>query len=84
MWSDPQRCEHCGAADSRDAAHSRGCPRLPPTSKERLHSLAQACERGWERLARRRTAAAPAVQAARAREFRPPEAGEGERVTARI
>jgi hypothetical protein len=78
-WHDPQRCEHCGAADSRDANHARGCPKLPQLSTERLLELALACERGWHGFMARRAVAAPAVQAARAHYAEPARQGEGVR-----
>jgi hypothetical protein len=76
MWFDPQRCPHCGAADSRDANHARGCPRLPQPSKERLLELADACERGWRGFMARRRAVPPATHAVYAHQIAPPETDE--------
>jgi len=43
----PVACETCGAADSRDAAHARGCPKLEPLTQEQLIALARSVEAGW-------------------------------------
>jgi hypothetical protein len=50
-WQLPQRCETCGAPDSRDRRHARGCPSLPPPSRESLIRAAKAIETAWARAA---------------------------------
>jgi hypothetical protein len=56
-WHLPQRCEHCGALDNRDAEHARGCPWLPPVSAARLLAVARQCETAWiEKTTRERRA----------------------------
>jgi hypothetical protein len=59
-WHDTGRCEHCGAPDSRDAAHARGCPRLEPASREELLRLALRIEQAWADKSRGREAPARA------------------------
>ncbi len=49
-WNDPQRCWACGAADSRDAAHQRGCPALPEVSFRRRFLIALECEDAWRAI----------------------------------
>jgi hypothetical protein len=41
-------CYWCGARDSRDERHQRGCPTLEPLTQEQLLALALACQAGWE------------------------------------
>jgi hypothetical protein len=70
-------CWKCGAADARDAAHQRGCPRLPPVSAERLLAIAKSCERGWaeaEAVRRERIAERAARQVRERCERRVPQA----------
>jgi hypothetical protein len=54
----PEPCQACGAPDSRDAAHARGCPALPEVSQARRMAIALACEEGWRRKAEAKARAA--------------------------
>lgn len=40
-------CWYCHAPDCRDAAHARGCPKLPPVTRQRLLALIRATEEAW-------------------------------------
>jgi hypothetical protein len=48
MLQEPIPCAFCGAPDARAKSHARGCPKLPPVSKEELLRIALACEAGWQ------------------------------------
>lgn len=43
-------CAFCGAPDSRQPDHARGCPALAPVSHERLFALALDVEAGWREM----------------------------------
>jgi hypothetical protein len=51
-------CRTCRSKDSRDAAHQRGCPALPPVSKAQLIRLARAVEAQWAEGRKQRRVAA--------------------------
>jgi hypothetical protein len=38
LWR-PVKCWHCGAADSRDAKHARGCPQLDSIPEEEVYRM---------------------------------------------
>lgn len=56
----PIACWNCGAPDSRAPDHARGCPALPPVSKERLREIALECAAGWNATLERKAFAATA------------------------
>ena len=43
-------CWYCGAPDSRDRRHQRGCPTLPKPTMQELLECAHAVEEGWREL----------------------------------
>jgi hypothetical protein len=40
-------CWNCRAADCRDAAHTRGCPALPPVTDEEVYRRQRECMAAW-------------------------------------
>lgn len=45
-------CGFCGARDSRDAAHSRGCPKLAQGSDAEIYALQRKVAAAWRLKAR--------------------------------
>lgn len=45
--AEPHPCQTCRAPDARQPDHARGCPKLPPVSREKLLRLIRETEDAW-------------------------------------